>query len=105
MTTAATKAPLFAGLEALAAQASARKQVSRELVDAISVEAGFPSRPVGAGSGVGRPAARRYRTGRNVQLNLKAKPETVKRMGELADELGVPLAVVLELALEALGRG
>ena len=47
---------------------------------------------------------RRYTTGRNVQLNIKATSATVQRMGELADKLGVPLGVVLEKALEELAR-
>lgn len=45
---------------------------------------------------------RRYTTGRNVQLNIKATASTVQRIGELADEMGVPLGVVLARALDAL---
>ena len=116
----ASKVPLFAGLDALAGTAPARKPVSREQVDELAAANDFPSRePVASGqpSDGGRLSAggqlsatplvrprRRYTTGRNVQLNIKATPATVQRMGELADKLNLPLGVVLERALEALSR-
>jgi hypothetical protein len=114
-----TKMPLFTGLDALATQAKVQKPVDRAQLDVLAADNGFPSRePVateklpatGQLPGVGKPPGsherprlrRRYTTGRNVQLNIKATSATVQRMGELADELGVPLGVVLERALNAL---
>lgn len=38
---------------------------------------------------------------RNAQLNLKARQETIDRLKQLAAELGVPMAEVLERALDA----
>jgi len=45
---------------------------------------------------------RRYTTGRNKQINIKAMDETIKRLYQMADERGVPLGVLLEQALDAL---
>lgn len=45
---------------------------------------------------------RRYTTGRNRQLNIKATDETIERFYAAADAQGVPLGALLELALEAL---
>jgi hypothetical protein len=112
-----TKVPLFAGLDDLAAKPAARKPVDLEQVDELARTNDFPSRPVASGmpsdtekrlAGGKLPATeqpirrRRYVTGRNVQLNIKATADTVRRMGELADRMGVPLGVVLERALASL---
>ena len=112
-----TKVPLFAGLDDLAAQPTARKPVDHEQLDELARTNDFPSRPVATGmpSDIGKPPAggklpateqpirrRRYMTGRNVQLNIKATADTVRRMGELADKMGAPLGVVLERALASL---
>jgi hypothetical protein len=51
---------------------------------------GFPSRQ------------RRWRTGRNRQLNIKATDETVNRMTRIFEDRRMSLGAVLELALEAL---
>lgn len=45
---------------------------------------------------------RRHRTGRNVQLNLKAKQETVDRFYQLTDSQGWVLGETLEQAIAAL---
>jgi len=47
---------------------------------------------------------RRYTTGRNKQINIKATDETIKRLCQLADARGVPLGVLLEQALDALEK-
>lgn len=116
------KMPLFAGLDALAAQPTARKPVDLGQVDELAKAHDFPSRPVAATgklpgklSDTGKQSTggklatteqpvrrRRYTTGRNVQLNIKATAATVQLIGELADKMGVPLGVVLELALASL---
>lgn len=114
-----TKVPLFTGLDALATQPKVQKPVDRAQLDVVAAANGFPSRdPVatekppatGQLAGIGKAPGsheaprtpRRYTTGRNVQLNIKATAATVQRIGELADEMGVPLGVVLERAIDAL---
>ncbi len=64
-------------------------------VAAISDEAGFRSRERA-------PAKRASRTGRNVQFNLKASPETIDRFHEINKRQGWSLAITLERALAAL---
>jgi hypothetical protein len=72
-----------------------------EAVAAVSGAAGFSSRePISART----DTRRAWRTGRNVQFNVKAKPETIERFREIADKEGWSIAVVLERALEALDR-
>jgi hypothetical protein len=51
-----------------------------------------------------RPPQRRYRTGRNAQLNLKVRPETLAQFTAIADREGWLLAETLEHALEALEK-
>ena len=51
-----------------------------------------------------RSAVRRRRTGRNAQLNLKAKPETIEAYYALADAKGWGLGETLEYAVELLRR-
>lgn len=47
---------------------------------------------------------RRRRTGRSVQLNLKARPETITAYCEIADRMGWGLGETLEQAVELLRR-
>jgi hypothetical protein len=72
--------------------------------DRIAEENGFPSRqPVRTPKQLKRKP-RTYRTGRNRQFNMKAKPESVERFYRMADERSVPLGALLDLALDALER-
>lgn len=57
--------------------------------------------PVETAEQTARPR-RRYTTGRNRQLNIKATDETIERFYAAADAQGVPLGALLELALDAL---
>ena len=52
----------------------------------------------------GRREPRRYRTGRNVQLNLKVRQEAADAFYHLADQTGLVLGEVFEQAVEALAR-
>jgi hypothetical protein len=55
-----------------------------------------------------RQEQRRHRTGRNAQLNLKVRPETLARFTAIADREGWLLSETLERALDALelkGKG
>ena len=45
---------------------------------------------------------RRFRTGRNQQLNIKATEQTVQKFYRLADDANIPLGELLERALTAL---
>ena len=47
---------------------------------------------------------RRYTTGRNQQINVKATAETIARFYRIADEMNVPLGEVLSRALDALDK-
>lgn len=77
---------------------------------AAASAAGFRSRegrsvPADAepsGQGSSGSLQRRRRTGRSVQLNLKAKPETVTVYCAIADRMGWGLGETLEKAVELL---
>lgn len=72
----------------------------REQVKAVAEPASFRSRespPVPA-----RREARRYRTGRNVQLNIKVRQEDANAFYDVADEKGWVLGEAFEMAVRAL---
>jgi hypothetical protein len=74
--------------------------VARATIRQISEENNFPSRSAPAKQ---KPKPQRRRiTGRNVQINIKAKQETVDRLIAIADRRGWVLGEVLEHALAAL---
>lgn len=90
-----------------------------EQVKAISEAASFVSREPVAPSPKAAPAARasreaqkepiareprRHRTGRNIQLNIKARAETIDRFYAIADRRGWVLGEAFERAIEALER-
>lgn len=57
-----------------------------------SEAAGFPSR-----------APRRWRTGRNTQLNLKVSADVLARFAALADRRRIPFGALLEQLLDEAG--
>jgi hypothetical protein len=77
-----------------------------ETVRAISEAANFPSReatPPQPKPAVEPPREqRRYRTGRNVQLNIKVKSDTLENFYKIADAQGWVLGETLERAVKAL---
>jgi hypothetical protein len=78
-----------------------------EQVKNVAEQAGFRSREPAAPSAVTEPERReprRYRTGRNVQLNLKVRRETADIFYKLADEQGWVLGETFEHAVAALER-
>lgn len=93
-------------IETLAAfepKPTAPRPVANDQVDRIAEASGFPSHQVT------RPAAparsgRRYKTGRNLQINIKATPQVTERLYKVADARRVPLGELLEQALDALDR-
>lgn len=110
-----SRANPFADLSDFEPQATP-KAVSVEAIDTLAAESGFPSRKPRAAKAAApainipppvelaeaaRPI-RRYTTGRNRQINIKATSETIERFYRLADEHGVPLGALLDEALDAL---
>jgi len=81
-----------------------------EQVKAISESASFVSRePIQAPRETTASASvarepRRHRTGRNIQLNIKARAETIDRFYALADRNGWVLGEAFEHAIAALER-
>lgn len=72
----------------------------QEKVRKVAEGAAFRSREPEA-----KPAKRKprvYRTGRNVQLNVKVRAETLNAFYEIADSQGWVLGETLEKAIEAL---
>ncbi len=73
--------------------------VAAEAIRKVSEEQNFPSR-----SAPKKPPARpqrRHRTGRNVQLNIKATPQTVERFVKIAERENLVLGELLSRALDA----
>ena len=87
---------------------AAKPAAKREQVRAVAEGASFRSREPKAAPVM--PVApqkreqRRHRTGRNVQLNIKAKPETLEAIYAIADGQGWVLGEAFERAIEALTR-
>ena len=83
------------------------KAPAAEEVRAVAQAANFQSREPTATKTGNRPkrAARRYRTGRNVQFNIKALQETVDAFYALTEsQNGWVLGYTLQRAVEALQR-
>jgi hypothetical protein len=87
------------------------KKIPADAVRAVSEAANFPSREALAPPPAMAPAVakaeekrelRRYRTGRNVQLNIKVKSETLETFYKIADQHGWVLGETLERAVKAL---
>lgn len=75
---------------------------NREKVRAIAEPASFRSREPSAV--LSRREPRRYRTGRNVQLNLKVRQEDADAFYALADENGWVLGEAFQMAVDALRK-
>jgi hypothetical protein len=98
--------------------APAKPKPDPAVIDQVAEAHGFPSRKPAAPPTVDpTPASlpvsaavdpaparkqRRYTTGRNKQVNIKATDETIQRLYRLADDRNVPLGELLEQALDAL---
>lgn len=82
-----------------------RPPESPEKVRALSEANNFPSRAPARPQPPDHPPLRRgRRTGRNMQLNIKATQDTVDLFYRLTDNQGWVLGETLERALEALQR-
>jgi hypothetical protein len=82
------------------------KAPAAEQVRAVAQAANFSSRePTPAKSGTKpKRTIRRYRTGRNVQFNIKAMQDTVDAFYALTEAQGWVLGFTLQKAVEALQR-
>jgi hypothetical protein len=81
--------------------------VAREQIEQIAEANNFPSRqaqPTRAPAISPRKQQRRYKTGRNQQINVKATPQVIERLYKLADAKKVPLGELLRQALDALEK-
>lgn len=93
----------FADVENLPAfepKTKAPKPVANDQIDKIAEANGFPSRQPARRARTGR----RYRTGRNQQINIKATSQVIERLYKLADAKHIPLGELLEQALDALEK-
>jgi len=76
------------------------KPVEEETIARIAEQNNFPSREAPKA----RRKQRRYKTGRNRHLGIRATDETVENFYKAADARNVPLGELLRLALDALER-
>jgi hypothetical protein len=83
-------------------KARTEKPVRTESIERLAEEHNFPSRQAPKSPKEPRRKRRVYTTGRNRQLNIKTTSQTVERFYKLADNRGVPLGALLDLALDAL---
>jgi hypothetical protein len=94
-------------LPAFAPKTKAPKPVSQEQIEQIAEANNFPSRQAQpTRAPVSAPLKqRRYKTGRNQQINVKATSQVIERFYKLADARAVPLGELLRQALDALEKG
>lgn len=101
-----TRANPFAdvgNLPAFAPKPKTSKPLASEQLEKIAEADGFPSRQPTRPQPNARKG-RRYRTGRNQQINIKATSRVIEELYKMADERRVPLGELLEQALNALKK-
>ena len=76
----------------------------RQVSEAANFRSREPQRAVPLAPSPARREPRRYRTGRNVQFNVKASQDTVDAFYAISDRQGWVLGETLEHALAALQR-
>jgi hypothetical protein len=79
------------------------KPLANEQIEQIAEANDFPSRQA-ARPPARRRSGRRYKTGRNQQINIKATLQVIERLYQMADTRRVPLGELLEQALDALEK-
>lgn len=83
------------------------KPIEKAVIDQVAADNGFPSRQAAKPEAMTTLAPRkqrRYTTGRNQQINIKATAETIDRLNAMADRMNVPLGEVLARAINALEK-
>jgi hypothetical protein len=78
-----------------------KPKVEQAVVRQVSEANNFPSRAPAQKPKPAPRQARRRRTGRNVQFNIKATPETIARFTALADQNKLVFGELLDRALDA----
>jgi hypothetical protein len=99
-----TRANPFSNIEtwpAFEPKPKAPRPIANDQVDKIAEANGFPSRQ--AVKPVGR-TGRRFKTGRNQQINIKATSQVIERLYKIADARRIPLGELLEQAIDALEK-
>jgi hypothetical protein len=81
----------------------AEKPVPKDAIEKIAEANNFPSRQAAKPAPV-RRKQRRFRTGRDQHLGIKATAETRERFYKAADERNVQLGELLRMAIDALER-
>jgi hypothetical protein len=81
------------------------KRVEESAIERIAEQNNFPSRQAPKAPAQPRRKPRRYKTGRNQQLNIKATGETIERFLKAADAESVPLGEMLKRALDVFEAG
>ena len=76
----------------------------REAIAQVAKDNGFLSRDPKTVEPNTPRRQRRFKTGRNQQINIKATPETVARFNALADRLNLPAGALLEQAVDILEK-
>ena len=102
----------FGDLDDFAPSAKVGKlKPEKAVIDQVAADNNGPSRqPSKATATLAPPALpasrqqRRYTTGRNQQINVKATGETIEQFYRLADQMNVPLGEVLARALAELEK-
>ena len=81
------------------------KPIEPEALAQVAEDNNFTSRqPPKPAKKIESRKPRIHRTGRNVQFNAKATPETIAKFYRLADERKVTLGELFEMAVDALER-
>jgi hypothetical protein len=77
-----------------------------EAIEKLANEHGFTSRPTAPARTVApvERSKRRFKTGRNVQINIKGEQDTKDELYRIADDIDQPLGETLKRALAALQR-
>ncbi|GAB5378651.1 MAG: hypothetical protein AcusKO_51130 [Acuticoccus sp.] len=91
-------------LSGFAPKAQRDKGVPSDKVKALAQQSKFRERDMPQPTGEGARPPRRYRTGRNRQINIKASDATIQSLYTIADAQGWVLGETLEHALAALER-
>ena len=81
-----------------------KPKIEPAMVREVSEANNFPSRAAAKPPKIKAAVQRRRRTGRNVQFNIKATPETIARFTAIADQRGWVFGEALDRALDALER-
>lgn len=88
----------------LAEKPSAKPEQVRAVAEGVSFRSREPKAAPVMSAAPQKREQRRYRTGRNAQLNIKIKPETLEDFYALVDRHGWVQGEAFERAIEALKR-